>query len=119
MSLLRRFTVRYADPLAQSEIDRLRACSDPTPPAEGERHTAEQLWHHLLEASSHRRLYVLNQFLEAQDDANRCFLMNHEARLAAPDRHREQANGLCSVCGSAWPCAIWVDDREAFDRGES
>lgn len=108
--------MRYADPLAQSEIDRLRAevrrlnnegdrlledaklwveatfetqaevgrlraCSDPTPPAEGERHTAEQLWHHLLEASSHRRLYVLNQFLEAQDDANRCFLMNHAHRL--------------------------------------
>lgn len=66
--------MRYADPLAQAEIDRLRACSDPTPPAEGERATAEQLWHHLLEASGHRRLYVLNQFLEAQDDALRCFL---------------------------------------------
>ena len=82
-----RGAVRYADPLAQAEVDRLRACSDPTPPAEGERHTAEQLWHHLLEASSYRRLYVLNQFLEAQDDANRCLLENHELRLDSYDPH--------------------------------
>jgi hypothetical protein len=66
--------MRYADPLAQAEVDRLRACADPTPPAEGERHTAEQLWHHLLEASSHRRLHVLNHFIEARDDALYCFL---------------------------------------------
>jgi hypothetical protein len=110
--------VKYADPLAQAEIDRLRACSDPTLPAEGERYTAQQMWHVLLEASSHRRLYVLNQFLEAQDDANRCFLMNHEARLKVAEWHR-QLDGVCVVCGSAWPCAIWVDDREAFDRGEA
>lgn len=72
---------------AEAEIDRLRACEDTTPPAEGERHTAEQLWHHLLDASSHRRMYVLNQFLEAQDDANRCFLENHEGRLESYDPH--------------------------------
>lgn len=77
--------MRYADPVAQAEIDRLRACSDPTPPAEGQRHTAEQLWHHLLEASSHRRLYVLNQLIEAQDQANRCWLRNHEARVEAAE----------------------------------
>lgn len=63
---------------AQAEIDRLRACSDPTPPAEGRRHSAEQMWHHLLEAPGYRRIYVLNQFLEAQDDALRCFLEHDE-----------------------------------------
>jgi hypothetical protein len=60
--------------VAQAEIDRLRACSDTTPPAVGDRYSAEQLWAHLLDASSHRRLYVLNQLLEAQDDALYCFL---------------------------------------------
>jgi hypothetical protein len=73
--------MRYADPLAQAEIDRLRACSDPTPLDNFADITAEQLWHFLLESGSHQRIYALNHFLLAREDANRCFL---EHGLALP-----------------------------------
>jgi hypothetical protein len=68
--------VRYADPVAQAEIDRLRAGEDASEPgAEG--WTAGQVWHYLLESSVMRRHYLLEKFLQAQDDANRCFLEGH------------------------------------------
>lgn len=67
----------YADPLAQAEIDRLRAGEDGSEPDPAEQWTAAQLWHHLLESSVMRRRYVLEKLLVAQDDANRCFLEGH------------------------------------------
>ena len=69
--------MRYADPAAQAEIDRLRAGED----AASETLTPARLWHDLLEASEMRRLWVLGRLIEAQDDANRCFLEDHEGRL--------------------------------------
>ena len=30
--------------------------------------------------------------------------------------HIETPDGYCRICGSAWPCAVWVDEREAWER---
>lgn len=29
--------------------------------------------------------------------------------------HVETYEGACVICGTRWPCAVWVDDREAYD----
>jgi len=69
--------VKYADPVAQQEIDRLRAGSDNSEPDFGEQWTPAQVWYALLEAPVWTRHHLLGKFLQAQDDANRCFLEGH------------------------------------------
>lgn len=64
----------YVDPVCDAEVGRLRAGEDPRPPGEGELMTAAQLWHELLESSSFHRLRILDKFIDAVADADRCFL---------------------------------------------
>jgi len=27
------------------------------------------------------------------------------------------AEGVCPICRTTWPCAVWVEDREQYDAG--
>lgn len=72
---------RYADPVAQAEIDRLRAGEDASEKDPAALPTPGQLWHYLLEASEINRLRTLAKFQEAEEEASRCFLEDHEGRL--------------------------------------
>lgn len=76
----------HADPVAQAEIDRLRAGEDRTPREEMARPSAAQLWHRLLESPENERLLLI---MMLQSDAARgwdCYAADHAETLRLADQ---------------------------------
>lgn len=74
--------IRYADPVAQDEIDRLRAGEDrsrPIDPAAWP--TPGQLWAQLIDADTETRLLMLEAAIEARGAFNRCYIRRHDAQI--------------------------------------
>jgi hypothetical protein len=41
------------------------------------------------------------------------------AQASIPSNHTETSAGRCCICGTAWPCAIWVEDREKWEAEQT
>lgn len=67
---------------AESQLARIRAGEDSTPPTPGVWMTPEQLWHALLEMHPSTRLDRLQTLIASAQKAEQCFLQNHEDRIA-------------------------------------